>query len=334
MQESARAKLAKFTGARSSDLVFVMNATMAVNTVFRSLKFKPGDKILITSHIYPACRRILEYVCETTGAVLVEAAYPFPVRDQSQVTGAILAAATSGVRIALIDHITSATALLLPVEDIVKELEKRGIDTMVDGAHALGSTPVDLNRIGAAYYTANCHKWLCGPKTSAILHVRADKQKEIVPAVISHAGAHSESFAERFFWPATFDPSPLLCAAEMVDYFESLLPGGWHEVMERNRHLCLEARQLICDQMGTDIPSPDSMIASMATIPLPTPATTPAISYKSTGKVQDLLFEKYRIEVPVWFWGDPMQQILRISAQLYNSMDQYRYLSECLVKEL
>jgi isopenicillin-N epimerase len=330
MQQKAREKLAEFTGAHADDVVFVQNATTAVNTVFRSLKFKPGDEILITNHIYPACRRTLEYVCEQTGAVLREACNPFPLDDPEQIAEAILQAVTPKVRIALIDHITAATALVQPVKEIVRELDKRGIDTMVDGAHALGTVPINLDDLGAAYYTGNCHKWLCAPKASAILHIRKDKQKGIVPMVISHAGAHAEPFSERFFWPATFDPSPLLCAPDMVDYVGSLLPGGWTEVMDRNRNLCLEARNILCNVLDVNKPTPDLMVASLATVLLPTPDKIPSSGYKGADPLQTHLFQEYGIEVPVWYWGDPPKRLLRISAQLYNNIEQYRYLGERL----
>ncbi|MFH1160956.1 MAG: aminotransferase class V-fold PLP-dependent enzyme [bacterium] len=330
LHSAARQKLASFTGAQAGDLVFVQNATSAVNTVFRSLKFNPGEEILITNHIYPACRRVLEYVCEQTGAKLVEARYPFPLQDPGRITETIIRAATPKTRITLIDHITSATALVQPVEEIVRELANRGVDTIVDGAHALGSIPVTIEKIGAAYYTANCHKWLCAPKSSAILYVRPDKQKKIVPLVISHAGHRAEPFAERFFWPGTYDPTAVLCAADMVDYMGALLPGGWPELMERNRSLCLEGRELLCSTLGIDKPCPDSLIASMATFPLPTPEEIPVFDYKSCDPLQELIFREYNLEIPVWYWGESPKRIMRISVQLYNSIEQYHYLASKL----
>jgi len=334
LQEQAREIMARFCSAHHEDLVFVPNATAGVNIVLRSLRFQPGDEILITNHIYGACRRVVEYICDETGAVIREAFYPFPIDNPGKITEAILDAVTPHTRLVLIDHITSPTALILPVEEIVHELNQRGVDTLVDGAHALGSIPLDLKTIGAAYYTANCHKWLCGPKSAAILHVRRDKQKDIVPLTISHTGARAESFAERFYWPATHDPSPILCAADCIGFGNSLFPGGWTEWMNRNRTMTLEARTMLCSALNIPLPCPDRLIASMATLPLPTPATIPDISYKSTGPFQDLLFREYHIEVPAWFWGSPPQQILRISAQLYNSLEQYQYLEKVLKENL
>lgn len=332
LHEASRRKAAAFVNSLPEDMVFVSNATAAVNTVFRSLKLEPGDEILITNHIYPACRRILEYISEQTGAVLIEAWYGFPIESPEVVVEAILKELTPRTRIALIDHITSATALILPVEWIVNELENRGVDVMIDGAHALGSIPLDLQHIGAAYYTANCHKWLCAPKSTAILHVRRDKQKDIVPLVISHAGHRAEPFAERFYWQGTNDPAPALCVGDTINFMESLLPGGWPAIMAQNHNLCIEARSMICHELGIPKPCPDEMIASMATLPLPTPAVIPQFDYKSTDPFQDLLFRDNDIEAPFWFWSSPPQRLTRISAQLYNSFNQFRYFVEALKK--
>lgn len=334
MHELSRRKAALFVNSNPGDLVFVQNATTAVNTVFRSLRFNPGDEILITNHIYPACRRLLEYISEQTGAVLIEAWYGFPVKSPDVILESILSEVTPRTRIALIDHITSATAIIQPVEKIVKELDHRGVDVMIDGAHALGSIPLDLQRVGAAYYTANCHKWLCSPKSTAILHIREDRQNEIVPLVISHAGHRAGSFTERFYWQGTYDPSAAICVGDAIDYLGSLLPGGWLALMQRNHNLCLEARDLLCREMVIPLPCPDEMLASMATLTLPTPEYVPQFDYKSTDPFQDMLFRDFNIEVPFWYWSQPPCRLTRISAQLYNSIDQYRYLAEVLKKYL
>jgi isopenicillin-N epimerase len=331
MFDRSRNEVARFVNAASEDLVFVQNATSGVNTVFRSLQFNPGDEILYTSHIYGACKRLLEFIADQTGAKLVEACYDFPISSPDVIVQAILCKVTSRTRIALIDHITSATALIHPVETIVRALETRGIDTMIDGAHSLGSIPLDLEKIGAAYYTANCHKWLCTPKSVAILHVRRDKQKGIVPVVVSHAGYAAEPFAERFFWPGTFDPTAALCVADSIHYMESLVTGGWPAIMNRNHQLCLEARVLICNVLEIDKPCPDDMIASMATFPLPLLTGSAPIGYKSFDPLQEQLYRDYNIEIPVWNWSHPPSRLIRIAVQLYNSMDQYRYLALALV---
>ncbi len=330
MFDQSRRKVANFVNASQEDLVFVGNATTAVNTIFRSLHFNPGDEILITNHIYPACRRILEYICDQTGAVITETSYDFPVSSPGLIIEKILEKVTRKTKIALIDHITSATAIIQPVEQIVKELDDRGIDTMIDGAHTLGSIPLDLKRIGAAYYTANCHKWLCSPKSTAILHVRKDKQKGILPLVISHAGYNAEPFPERFYWPGTYDPSAAICVGDTIDYLGSLLPGGWPVWMKRNHDLCIEARSVICNLLDIESPCPDNMIASMATLPLPLPAIGQPPDYKSFTPLQDRLYHDFHLEVPIWYWSDPAKTMTRISVQLYNSREQYLYFADLL----
>jgi isopenicillin-N epimerase len=328
--DNARHRVASFVNARHEDLVFVQNATTGVNAVFRSLHFNPGDEILFTNHIYGACRRLLEYISGQTGAVLVEVVVDFPVSTPDIITEAVLNKVNSRTRIALIDHISSATALIHPVEEIVRELEKRGIDTMIDGAHALGSIPLDLEKIGAAYYTANSHKWLCSPKSSAILHIRGDKQPGIYPTVISHAGHRAEPFSERFFWPGTYDPSAALCVGDAIEYMGSLVAGGWPALMKRNHDLCLEARDMICNILGIAPPCQGDMIAAMASIPLPLPALDKPPGYKEVDPLQDHLYRKYGIEIPVLSWAAPPMRLTRISVQLYNTMEQYRYFGSVL----
>lgn len=327
---NAREKTAAFVNADYSDLVFVQNATAGVNTVFRSLHFEPGDEILFTNHIYFACRQLLEYIAETTGAVLVEAQYDIPVSSPGVITNAVLSAVSKKTKICLIDHITSATALIQPVEEIVRELEKRGVDTLVDGAHTPGSIPLDINSIGAAYYTANCHKWLCTPKSAAILHVRKDKQEQIVPLVVSHAGHNAEPFAERFFWPGTFDPSPILCVPDSIEYMASLMPGGWEAIMKRNHEVCIEARDFFCRELGLTPSCPDEMNAGMSTMELPLMGNIHPPSYKDADDVQNQMYNKYNLELPLWYWSDPPRRTTRISVQLYNSPKQYRYAAGIL----
>jgi isopenicillin-N epimerase len=330
MLDRSRREVAEFVHAAPEDLVFVQNSTTAVNTVFRSLKLNPGDEILFTSHIYGACRRLLEYISREAGVELIEAAFDFPTASEEMILDAILEKVTPRTRIALIDHISSATALIHPVETIVKELDRRGVDTLIDGAHALGSIPLDLKNIGAAYYTANCHKWLCTPKSAAILHVRSDKQKGVVPVVISHAGHEAEPFAERFFWPGTYDPTAALCVSDAIGYIGSMVPGGWPAVMKHNHDLCVEARELICRMLKISMPCPDRMIASMATFCLPPQAGAVPVDYKSFSPLQEILFRKYKIEIPIWNWPSPPSRLVRISAQLYNSLSQYEYLATAL----
>jgi isopenicillin-N epimerase len=186
MHDEALAALGAFVGADPADMAFVPNASTGVNAVLRSLRFEPGDELLTTDHTYGACRDALDWIAERAGARVVTAPVPFPIRGADEVEAAVLGAVTARTRLALLDHVTSPTGLIFPVARLVGALAERRIDTLIDGAHAPGMVPLDLRAIGAAYYTGNCHKWLCAPKGAGFLHVRRDRQAGIVPTTVSH----------------------------------------------------------------------------------------------------------------------------------------------------
>jgi isopenicillin-N epimerase len=152
--EPARARVAKFVGSRAQDFVFVTNATSGVNAVTRSLDLRRGDELLTTSHDYNACRNVVSEAARRAGAKLVVAALPFPVRSEDEIVETILGGVTRRTRLALIDHVTSHTAMVLPIQRIIRELTERGVDTLVDGAHAPGMVPLNISKLGTAYYTA------------------------------------------------------------------------------------------------------------------------------------------------------------------------------------
>ena len=312
--------LGTFVGAAPGNLAFVPNATAGINAVLRSIEFAPGDEILATDHLYPACRATLDYVAQRTGARVVVVAIPFPVADISR---PILEAAGPRTRLAVLDHVTSPTALIFPVAELVKALAARGIDTLVDGAHAPGMLPLALDALGAAYYTGNCHKWLCAPKGAGFLHVRPDRQDRIVPVSVSHGGwkgaARKGLFRQRFDWTGTADPTPALCVPAALDFMASLLPQGWPGVMRANHELALQGRNLLCRTLGVAAPAPEEMLGAMASLPLPAAAAD-----------LDALWREEGIEVAVFDWPKPPARLLRISAQLYNSPRDLEKLDACL----
>ena len=332
--DAARADVALFVGANPEELVFVPNATTGVNTVLRSLRFEPGDELLTTSHEYNACRNALDFVAERSGARVVAVDIPFPVASPEEVVERLLAGVCDRTRLALVDHITSLTGMVMPISEIVGALSDRGVDTLVDGAHGPGMIPLDLSAIGPAYYTGNCHKWLCAPKGAAILYVRRDLQPGVRPLTISH-GANSTRddrtrFHLEFGWTGTDDPTAYLCVPESIRFMGSLLPGGWPELMARNRSLALEARRLLCDAVGVDPPCPESMIGTLASVPL-APGTfhfrTTALAFD---ELDTVLREEYGFEVPVLAYPEGPSSIIRIAAQIYNSIEQYASLAETL----
>jgi isopenicillin-N epimerase len=342
--------LGNFLGANPEDLAFVSNATAGVNTVLRSLAFEPGDELLITDHGYNACNNAIRFIAEKARAKVVVVPFPFPIKSPGDVVDAILAHVTPKTKLALIDHITSPTGIVLPIEIIVAALREKGIDTLVDGAHAPGMVPLDLNKLGAAYYTGNCHKWMCAPKGAAFLHVRKDKQQRnddeplIRPLSISHGanakiGKHKR-FRLEFDWTGTTDPTPWLAIPAALEFLTGLFPNGIAGVREHNRLMALGARQWLRDTLSTPLPIPDIMVGSLAAIVLPewepaepVPATVPGLD-----PLQEILFSRYNIEVPIIVTTPPLvgwpKRFVRISAQVYNDPEDYRRLGRALAAEL
>jgi isopenicillin-N epimerase len=208
---------------------------------------------------------------------------------------------------------------------------------MVDGAHAPGMLDLRVAEVGAPFYSGNCHKWVCAPKGAGFLYVRRDRQHEIRPVTISH-GANSpredrSRYHLEFDWTGTDDPSAYLCIPEAIRFMGSLYPGGWSELMERNRSLALSSRKILCDALGTPEPAPDEMIGTLASMPLPDGSTEPPKSPLYTDPLQDELWDRWRIEIPVIPWPLPPKRLIRISAQAYNDPSDYAKLAGAL-KEL
>ena len=336
--DEARRALARFVGAAPDDLAFVQNATAGVNTVLRSLRFGPGDELLVTDHEYNACRNAIDVAAARAGAKVVVVNIPFPLDSAGVVVERVLDAVSDRTRLSLLDHITSPTGLVLPMAELVWELSGRGVDTLVDGAHGPGMVPLDLSSLGAAYYTGNCHKWLCAPKGVGLLHVRRDRQRLIRPLSISH-GANMPAttrsrFRLEFDWTGTADPTPMLCVPGAIRALEAMLPGGWPEVMAHNHDLVVAGRRILLRALDLPEPCPESMLGSLAAVPLPDGAGTPPTSPLYTDPLQDRLQSRHRVEVPVIPWPAPPRRLLRISAQLYNNEAQVHHLARVLKHEL
>jgi isopenicillin-N epimerase len=269
----------------------------------------------------------------------VTAPIPFPISSPAEIETAVLAAVTPRTRLVMLDHVSSPTGLIFPVAALVAALAARGIDTLVDGAHAPGMLPLDLRSLGAAYYTGNCHKWLCAPKGAGFLHVRRDRQEGIVPTTISHGLTYPRTDRSRFQllfgWTGTADPTPALCVPTALNFLGSLVAGGWPDVMARNHALALKARDQLCAALRVSPPAPDEMLGALAAVILPA-ADRPAdpIGPVSFDPLSESLWRAHRIEVPAFPWPAPPQRLIRISAQLYNSEDQYARLADALRVQL
>lgn len=333
--DEARAVLAAFVGADPDDLALVTNATTGINIVARSLRLEPGDEIVVTDHTYNAARNALEVVAVAAGARLVTAVIGFPAIDDP--LEAILRTVTRRTRLLLLDHVTSPTALVLPARDIVAAMAERGIDTLVDGAHAPGMLPLDLESLGAAYYTANCHKWLCAPKGSGFLHVRRDRRDAVRPLVISHGANSLRADRDRFRlehdWTGTFDPSAWLAVPAAMEFGDRLLPGGWPALMSRGHSLALHGRDRLCSVLGALPPVPDDMLGSMVAVPLPEQGTDPR------DLASDPLSRAFReagIQIVITCWpqrpasGEPWHRVIRLSAAPYTDEGDLNRLAAVL----
>ena len=333
----ARAAVAGFVGADPEDLGFVRNATVGVNGVLRSLRLEPADELLTTDHAYKACRNVLDFVAERSGASVVTVPIPFPVSGPDEVVERVLAAITDRTRVALLDHVTSPTGLVLPIERLVAELDARGVDALVDGAHGPGMLDLDLDALGAAYYVANFHKWTCAPKGAGMLHVRADRQAGLHPAVISHgydSPRPRKRFLEELDWTGTDDPTPWLCVPEAIRVVGAMVDGGWPAIRAHNRDLALRGRAILAEALSVEPPAPASMIGSLAALPLPDGDGAPPTSALYADALQRALFDRHGIEVPVPPWPAPPRRVIRIAAHLYNEEADYAALAGALREEL
>lgn len=333
--DAAREEVAAFVGARPEDMGFVRNATTGVNAVLRSLRLEPGDEILVTSQGYNACTNVARHVAERAGARVVVAEVPFPLQSEDEVVDAVLGAASERTRLALLDHVTSPTGLVLPIARLVRALAERGIDAIVDGAHAPGMLDLDVSAIGAAWYTANFHKHTCAPKGAAMLWAREDKQADLHPAVISHgynSARERKRWLEEMDWQGTDDPTPWLCVPVALRYVGGLVDGGWPAVRAKNHALAMRGREILCEALGEDAPAPESMIGTLAAVPLWDAEQSPAGSALDLDPLQVALFEEERIQVPVVPWPGAPKRLVRISAYLYNRVEEYEALAAALVE--
>ena len=335
--DDARRALSKFVNADVDGMVFVSNATQGINTVLRSLRLQPGDEIIVPDHSYQACWNAVDFVTERSGAKTVVVEVPFRVEGPQEVLDIIMGAVTDRTVLALIDTVTSPTGMRMPFEELTLQLQSRGVDVLLDAAHGPGIVPLDLSELAPAYCTGNCHKWLCSPKGSAFLHIREDRKHLVRPLNISHGAAFEgdaqEKFEFEFAWPGTQDPSAWMCIPKAIEYLGDLVEGGWPEIMRRNHALAIEGRGILCEALGTSPPFPDSMVSALASVEITTEGEVGPMSLEGD-PFHNLLLDEYGIQVPVMPWRHHGVRYIRISAQLYNHQDEYRYLAEALGRSL
>ncbi|HEX8916061.1 MAG TPA: aminotransferase class V-fold PLP-dependent enzyme [Humisphaera sp.] len=318
----------RFLNASADDLGFVTNATEGCNCVLRSLRFKAGDELLTTTHVYHAVRQAMKHRCAETGATYREVDVPLPIRSAEQIVDAVVAGLRPETKLLVVDHVTSPTALVFPIEPIAAACRERGVDLLVDAAHAPGQLSLDLadlGRRGVSFYTGNLHKWCCAPKGTAVLWAHPDREADLHPLVVSHW--YGEGLFKEFGWQGTRDHSAWLTAGAAIDY---LGQWGWDAVRAHNHALAIWAHRMLCDRFGVEPVSPPdgSLLGSMATVPLPPPLD--AMTDAEHDALQQALYTDHGVEVPLVKWGG--RRFLRVSAQVYNVPAEYERVGDVVLK--
>ncbi|RAL20032.1 aminotransferase [Lujinxingia litoralis] len=334
LMANARAELASFVGAPAPDLVFVPNTTTGVNAVLRSLALQPGDEILVSDQGYGPAVLAARAIAAEQGAHVRVASLPFAPTSANALHDALIDALTPRTRLVMIDHITSPTALILPVARIARSLRERGVLTLIDGAHAPGMIPLNLAEIDADFYVGNCHKWLCSPRGAAFLHVAPHLQSRVRPPVLSHGAALAEDdpqrFQAEFGWMGTYDVTSYLSVPVAIDFLRALVPGGWPALYERNHRLALYGRDRLCQVLGIAPPAPDDLVGAMVSLPLPESPHPPVNFPAEVDPLQDALWRAAGIEIAVMSWPAHPGRLLRLSCQLYTTEEQLDTLADTL----
>jgi isopenicillin-N epimerase len=299
--EQARGALAAFVGAGANDLTFVANAGTGVNMAARALDLQPGDEVLASNLEYGACDLMWQWLCARTGARYIRAEVGQLFEHRSERTRAVF-----------VSHITSETALLLPVEEIVARARAEKLVTIVDGAHAIAQLDLDLSGLGADFYAGNCHKWLCAPKGAGFLYVHPEWQERVDSPIVSWGYDEPATFLSRTEHQGTRDPAAYLAVPDAIAFQRE------HDVRRQCVALAREARRDLCALLGTEPLAPDAQILQMASVRLPEPQ--PDLSQR--------LFDNYRIEIPTM--GPRRDDLLRISIASYTQREDVERLLDAL----
>jgi len=323
--DSVNQQLGEWLGMKAADIGLVTNATEGINAILRSLDLSAGDEWVTTNHVYHAIRQAMKYTAGRAGAVYREIEIPLPVQSSEQVARLVLNGLSARTRLLVIDHITSPTALIFPVEQIIAGCAGRGVDVLVDGAHAPGMVPLDVERLGAAYYAGNLHKWTCAPRGSAFIWARRDRRERIHPLVISHY--LGEGFAREFGWQGTRDLSAWLAIPRALRFMSEL---GWEAVMSHNHAMALWMNPMLCERWGVDSISPadGSMLGSMASVRAPRSCSR--LATQELMVFQQRLYTEHGVEAPMMRWGDDV--LLRPCCQVYNTPEDYERLARAMMQ--
>ena len=311
---AAAGRVAEFVGVRPDDLVFVDNASSGVNAVLRAVELEPGDEILLTDHAYGGVARAAAFIARQRGAKVATVALPFPPRDPDDYAAAVAAAITPRTRLAVLDHVSSETALVMPLAAMAAACRAGGVPVLVDGAHAPGPVALEIPRLDVDWYAANLHKWCFAPRSCGILWAAPERQAALHPGVISW-GITNDDWLQEFEWTGTRDPSPWLAAPAGLDFMRDTL--GVAAMRSYNHDLAWRSALRLGERWGMPWTTPESMVGCMVTVPLP--ARLGPACVDNAQRLRDALFFGHRIEVPVIARGGALWA--RLSMQVYNEDD-------------
>jgi len=322
--KESRQALRDYLNASADDLVYIPNVTHGVNIIARSLNLGPGDEILTTDHEYGACDNTWDFICGKTGAKYIHQSIPLPLPTDDEIVEQFWKAVTPRTKAVYLSHITSPTALRLPVEKICQRAKQAGILSIVDAAHSPGQIPVDLQALGADVVFGNCHKWMLAPKGAAFLHVRRERQHLIEPLIVSwgYNAAPETTTGSRFIdllqWTGTKDPAAALAVPTAIQFMQE---HHWEEIRAECHSLLRTAIEKVCDLTGLppSYPLDSDLYSQMGIAPLP---------ICNSGLLKSRLYDEFRIEVPLTQWND--RQFVRISIQGYNTREDVDALVDAL----
>jgi isopenicillin-N epimerase len=318
----AAAEVADFCGCDGDDLVFVDNATAGVNAVLQSLELRSGDEILVTDHTYGAVTMAAAFFASRAGARIVSATVPYPRFDSDQMLQSVSRAVTTRTRLAILDHVTSESALVMPLAELSAICHARGVPVLGDGAHAPGAILLDLRSLGVDWYAANLHKWAWAPRSCGILWTTRERQSSLHPVVISWG--LGQGYTHEFDWVGTRDPTAWLAAPEGIAFMRDL---GLEAVQRWNHDLAWQAAQLLGHAWGAEPGIDQRCTGTMATVPLPPEmGSSPA----DATRLRDTLLDEEAIEVQLHAWGGRLWA--RVSAQIYNEISDFERLAAAVTR--
>lgn len=328
--KQSRDHLAKWLNSRPENLAFCENATVGMNEVAGWFPLEPGDEVLLTEHEYGAVKRIWERRVARSGAVLKYIALPDVLESPDQIVETILAACSSRTRLVVVSHITSPTAILLPVNKICAALRQQNIATCIDGPHALLQEPIDLERMDCDFYAASCHKWLCAPIGSGMIYVHPRWHERVEPLRLSWGMLPPESpktWNDELNWIGTRDYSPYIATPAAIEFFRRF-DYSWLD--NRNHQLACYARNVLSEALNTQPLTPESRewFGWMVGIWLPTVGGHSG----DHSALQQRLWERSKIEVPIMRFGN--RYLVRVSCHLYNTTHDIDLLARKLVEEM